>query len=369
MFINKLKLQNFRCFSSKTFSFESNVVLIEGDNGSGKTTLLEALHYACYFKSFRTGLVRDLINLDKNHFFFSVNFDESAGEENQIQIGLSTEESPMKRVVQFNGKKIRSYKDLISHYRVISLAEDDLLLVQGGPEHRRLFLNQLVLLFNPEFLTNLKRYEQIKEHRNSLLRQGKGLEKGVTSELTSWSKQLWEASIILQQERIARLKELEKVVNELLVEYFSQNSLSVTFTYNVKKDIMSAGSFEGFWKTYSERNVGLEWKLGRGLFGAHLDDFLVIFQKKGARAFASRGQQKLVVFLLKIAELKLLEQIEIKSVLLLDDFLTDFDQNRISQCLDVLSKLDCQAFVSCPIKSFLAMHYKSQKNDVQVISL
>ena len=41
MFINKLKLHNFRCFEDVEIEFEKGLTVIVGDNGAGKTTILE----------------------------------------------------------------------------------------------------------------------------------------------------------------------------------------------------------------------------------------------------------------------------------------------------------------------------------------
>lgn len=61
MRIVSVQLRHVRCFASLELDFESPVVLIHGPNGSGKTTILEALHYACYLKSFKTHLPKELI--------------------------------------------------------------------------------------------------------------------------------------------------------------------------------------------------------------------------------------------------------------------------------------------------------------------
>lgn len=368
MFIQKLRLQNYRCFSDQTFSFDKKFVLIEGANGSGKTTILEALHYGCFLKSFRTNRVRDLFSFDQKNFFLQVDFEEKAGDFNHVQVGISLDEKAPKRLVKFNKKVIKSYRDLISHYRIVSLTENDLMLVQGAPEVRRYFLNQLCVLFKPDLIGHLRKYKQILEHRNSILSTINESMLTKNTELKIWSKQLWEESRLLQQERIAHLKELEKDINELLAEHFSSLDLKIGFSYQVKNKISDYETFEDFWKGYSSK-LETEWRWRRSLFGAHLDDFSVIFQEKKAKQFASRGQQKLVLFLLKIALAEKLEKKNMQVTLLLDDFLTDFDHQRLTDCLSLLSKLSCQVFITCPLKSLITKHYTESPDLMQVISL
>lgn len=369
MFIHKLTIQNYRCFRKKTFSFEKPFILIEGGNGSGKTTVLEALHYGCFLKSFRTGKAKELVSFDQDHFFIQVNFEENQGDHNQVQIGVSFENGPKKQLVKFNKKTIKSYRDLISHYRIVSLAETDLQLVQGAPEHRRYFLNQLLVLFEPDQLAVLKKYRQILEHRNQMLIRGETGE-----HLQIWTQQLWEQSIHLQKKRTFYLHELEQKINVLLSSHFPSLNLTIEFRYHPKA-ITDKTPFDSFWEKYKTKKIDDELRWRRSLFGAHLDDFSIIFQEKKARHFASRGQQKLVLFLIKIALAQQLEAKGMQICLLLDDFLTDFDDERLADCLSLLTKLSCQVFVTCPLKSLILNHHPqtpkklAKSGQIQVITL
>jgi len=368
VFINKIKLRNYRCFKEKTIDFSSQFVLIEGENGSGKTSILEALHYGCFLKSFRTNRGKDLLHFESDHFFLNIDFQEKQGDENSVQVGVSFEEGPQKRLVKFNQKKIKSYKDLISHYRIVSLTEEDLQLIQGAPEVRRGFLNQLLVLFEPQSTAQLKKYRQILTHRNKLLENevaGRGA--ASISELEVWTKQLWEQAIQIQSRRIYYLKELEHKINELLTKHFVKEKFSVRFSYTVKHNIMRE-SFDAFWNDYREKLQHNERRWGRSLFGPHLDDFTISFQEQKARYFASRGQQKLVVFLIKIALLQKLEEAGMPASLLADDFLTDFDDQRARKCVAILMQLSCQVVVTTPIKSDI-FEQASQKSEIQTISL
>ena len=90
MLINGITLTNFRCFTKQQFAFTSKVVLIEGPNGCGKSTLLEALHYACYLKSFRTANGREIVAHSGDHFFISVDFEErNFAAQHHVQIGFA----------------------------------------------------------------------------------------------------------------------------------------------------------------------------------------------------------------------------------------------------------------------------------------
>ena len=83
---------------------------------------------------------------------------------------------------------------------------------------------------------------------------------------------------------------------------------------------------------------------GRSLFGAHLDDFVIRFQDTHSKLYASRGQQKLLVMLIKMAQVQEITRGEGRLLLLLDDFLTDFDKKRAERCLQTLVGLKGNLF-------------------------
>lgn len=351
MHIKKLKLRNFRCFSEKEFEFDEKFVVIKGKNGSGKSSLLEALHYCCYLRSFRTHLNRDLIKIDQDYFFIEIEVERSQIS-SQILVGFSNEQG---KVVKYNQKSVNSYRELISQYRAVSVCADDIIVVSGAPEFRRDLLNYSTLLLNPDLFATFRRYNQVLEQRNSLLRQIKlnpGITTSLTDELLIWSEKLWIETVALQNVRIDYLDMLEKRVNKLLKNYFdaTESDLQVRFSYSQKNAAGKTATFADFWQEYSIKDSQkMENALGRSFYGAHLDDFGINFYGKKAKIYASRGQQKLIVFLIKIAQLDCMAEAGIPGVLLLDDFLTDFDQQNLTRGINLLNERSFQVFITSPI--------------------
>jgi recombinational DNA repair ATPase RecF len=144
---------------------------------------------------------------------------------------------------------------------------------------------------------------------------------------------------------------LEQSVNELMSSYFSSimgEGVRITFDY-AAKNMPHEDDFEKFWGSYEKSHYAMECDYGRSMFGAHLDDFSITFQNKRARVYASRGQQKLLVFLIKLAELGQLSAQGGQGILLLDDFMTDFDHAKVEMCMQALKNSPSQVFVSCPV--------------------
>jgi len=332
-------IKDFRCFNTVTINLDNPIILIYGQNGIGKTSLLEALYYACYLRSFRTRNPRDLVALTKDSFFITLRVHDKLSHDSlthTISVGFSDN----KRLVKINNQATTSYKDLLSYYRVVGLTEDDLMLIKGSPEERRAFVDQALLLKNSHFLAKTKEFRVILDNRNALLNNG-SFDK---EEYAIWTQKLWTITRELQDMRIQLLKELEHDINHMLATHIDPD-IAVTFNYQAKKS--SGLPF----KEFLEKNADLladEIRFQRSLFGAHLDEFIITFEGKKSRAYASRGQQKMVLLLIKTAQIKQLIKEKGPVIFLLDDFMTDFDAQRSELLLPVLLDLDCQLIFTSP---------------------
>lgn len=343
MQIKQVLLKNFRCFEHLSLPINNQYVLIEGLNGKGKTSLLEALHYACYLRSFRTYSPQELTRMGQDAFFIKIDVapeHEMLGS-HEIQVGFFGK----RRTVKINQKQIVSYKELLEYYRIITLTEDDLSLIKEGPEVRRAFIDQYVLIDNPDYVHVLKKLQYTVDNRTILLK------KGISQESYDfWTEQLWSVSKQIQHMRAAALHELEQQVSLLIKEYF-QDELHIECRYQYKKGLDKQTTFDQLMSSYPSLMAD-EMHQKRSLFGAHLDDFLMLFQQQKSRIFASRGQQKLIVMLMKIAQIQLLmAKSKLKPIFLLDDFMTDFDPDRGKTIINLLKILDCQLIFTAPART------------------
>lgn len=357
LLINQVHLKQLRCFKEKTIDLAAPLIIIEGENGSGKTTLLEALYYACYLHSFRASATKEMIQEGQSSFFVRLMLShQELGQinTNELQVGFSRE----KRVVKINQKTVASHKELISSYRVMSITEDDLSLITGSPQLRRTFLDQALALMDVSYMEHLKQYRQILEQRNALLER-RSYETELYHILT---EQLWIATKTIQNYRTQLLAELQKQTNFLVAEHLDRHGM-LGLIYQPKRHLLE--SLEAFLQANPDL-PSQEQRFGRTLFGAHLDDLEIVFYDKRSKIFASRGQQKLLVVLIKIAQLQLLLARFPGAILLLDDFMTDFDQERLGRLLAMLRTLDAQLIFTSPTKSNLLLDQLISFNPLRI---
>ncbi len=334
--LSHIHLKHFRCFDQFDLDIDGPLVLLEGVNGVGKTSILEALHYACYLRSFRTHTTRELISFGKEGFFIQVVLHGESQLTHTISVGFSHN----KRLVKVDQQTVSSYKDLMTYYKVLSVTEDDLLIVQGGPQERRTLLDQFLLLTDSNYGQIMRAYRQLVNQRNALLY-------AAVCNMDTYAiltKQLWEKSREIQAVRQSLLADLQKEVNLLRNTYLA-NLPEITFSYRPKLKL--GDSIEQF--DFNNLNLyAQEKRYKRTLFGIHLDDILISFAGQPSRLFASRGQQKLIVILIKMAQLQILSNQGHPGIFLLDDFMTDFDQERASVLLEALKGLGTQLIFTSP---------------------
>ncbi len=334
-YIRSLSLKNFRCFTSNKFNFDSPIVIIEGINGSGKTSLLEAIYFTCYMRSFRAHSPRDLIKFGSESFFITTVFNDHA-----INVGVLQTGSTTKRQVKIDHTTVTSHKELRQYCRVITITEDDLMLIKGGPEKRRSFIDHALFLLNLDALEIFKLYQDVLDNRNALLCKQTYDEQHIIF----WTKKLWDLSKIIEENRKNLLTIITAQAIPLLKIFWPDYSIS--FEYNSKSG--NSNSFEDFFNEHLSL-FEKEKHYKRSLFGAHLDDIEITVNSKKARYFSSRGQQKLLVMVLKIALVEHLLETQGPTAFLLDDFTTDFDSTVSEKLMDICLKTKAQLIFVSPL--------------------
>ena len=65
MYIEKIKLQNFRNYEQLELDLNKNINIIYGNNAQGKTNILEAIFLSSFGKSFRTKKEKEMIKFNE----------------------------------------------------------------------------------------------------------------------------------------------------------------------------------------------------------------------------------------------------------------------------------------------------------------
>ena len=104
---------------------------------------------------------------------------------------------------------------------------------------------------------------------------------------------------------------------------------------------------EYFEKLKNERRNDI--KKGYTSIGIHRDDFDIYINDKKVSIYGSQGQQRTVVLSLKLTELNIIyEETGEHPILLLDDFMSELDENRVEQFINTIK--ENQVIITCTDK-------------------
>lgn len=311
--LKKLTLQNFRSHLETTVEFADSITLIHGPNGVGKTNIIEALYVLSQGKSFLTSRLIDTLNHDQNEFMIIRGETTDHVLEFIIDNRVTT-----RKLARLDGGKI-AIKNIISKIPVILFEPRILQLVTEEPAERRKYLDRVLCQLSPAYRDALRQYTRVLTQRNSLLKRIREQQVSVT-ELDSWDSLLSEHARTIIQKRTEFFQELE-VKKKDAIDQLTDESVDISYHYepsHKEPDLFLSGLSE-------RRNEDIS--AGLTLRGPHRDDFVIQFNEREAKSFASRGQQRICVLALLLVEYALITELLPQDPLLLcDDVLSELDQ-------------------------------------------
>jgi len=330
MWLERVSLRNVRCFKRYDIDLNPRLTLITGRNGSGKSTILEAVHVLGTARSFRTGTVRDLIPW--NEVAFSIRGTVSCAQsQDHIHIAYSGHE----KSVTINDIPQTSRRELSRILPVVSVSEEDMQLIQGYPESRRLFLDHSATMLDPAHRERLLMYHHVARQRTALILQRVARN---NEDLKIWTEKLYDLSTSIRR---ARRHALQRIEEEITILHEAGGVPAIQCTYNHEEEVTA--------ESWIAQHYDAEMRMKRNLAGAHRDDCIITIAASGttARRFESRGMQKLLVLALKIAHVRLSNG----GILLLDDIISDFDDERFSIVVQLLNYVQAQKIITSPLLS------------------
>jgi DNA replication and repair protein RecF len=329
----RLDIQGVRNLRQVNLAELAQVNVFYGANGSGKTSVLESIHLLSMARSFRGNSVKSLI---------------THGEQQCVVYGNTRHDSVRKASVgvqrrldgdvqlKINGAAARAVSELVEILPTQVINASSFSLLTGAPASRRQYLDWGVFHVEHDFLGQWQRFQRCIKQRNKLLRHGKIAE----SQLSVWTRELCETGEALNLHR--------KSYFALLSERF--RLLSGDLLPGVDK--LELRYRQGWEKSLSLREAldrGLKSDLEQGYThaGPQRADIRVYSEGYLAADMLSRGQQKLVICALKIAQGQLLEELAGKRcAYLVDDLPSELDEEHNRLVCAQLAAMKSQVFIT-----------------------
>ena len=365
-----VRLKSFRAHSDSLIEFAPKINLLHGPNGAGKTNVLEAVHYLCLTKSFLTG--NDAHVLQRGARFFEVEGKFEGEHRASLVARLAYVPSEGKRMFR-NGAPLERLAEIVGELPLVILAPADHVLTDGGPEHRRRFLDAALSQARPVYLDDLLKYRRALKQRNALLHQVRGGGRLAPGTLGAWDEELVQlgARIIDSRRRF-----LEQFAGFLAEAYRLLNAVGEepTMEYVTVANVEDAPDTEAIAERFREKLAGLalrECEQGRTLVGPHRDEVVFRLGDFEVRPYASQGQHRTVGLALRLAAfLYLRDRLDETPLLLLDDVFGNLDAQRAEVVLDLL-KSDAvgQSLITAARAETLARHVRFGTSDHAAIEL
>lgn len=325
MILAQLHIQNLRNIQAARFNLHPHINIIAGQNGSGKTSFLESIYLLGTGHSFRTREITPLVRHDTDSLVVFAR----TNDEQSISIQKSTS-SPTQ--VRLNNYPCHSSSEL-AHFLPCQVFYQDLFqIIDAGPSNRRSLLDWGLFHVEPSYHLLWKNYRRALKQRNSLLRQ-----KAQQEMVKPWDLTLEDLANKLDTFRNDYFAKLEEEFKKLLPKLTRlECSLSYYKGWDRKgtnkslSEILAASYTADLSRQFTQ-------------YGAHQADLIIESQDLRVKQFLSRGQQKIILIALKLAQTIMMPN---PCIFLCDDLSSELDSNHLSSLLNLIKTIKGQFFIT-----------------------
>lgn len=333
MFIKEIHLKNFRNYEDLSVEFNKNVNIFMGANAQGKTNLLESIYITSMGKSFRSNKDRDMIRFGSD--FFRVKIHAWKDEELIVEIAVNQEG---KKGIKVDGVKAKKLSQLLEQIYIVIFSPEDLRIVKDEPEKRRKFMDRELCQIHPSYYNSLNQYRKTLMQRNAYLKEPH-IDETI---LDIWDSKLSEYGSRMILQRDAFVKKVNAISHEIHKE-ITNNKENLQVFY--EPSVAPCENMQDAFYEELKKNRKSDLKKRTTGKGPHKDDLRLLANDMDIRNFGSQGQQRTAALSLKLSEIKLIKEETGESpVLLLDDVLSELDQERQNYLINSLS--DTQVFIT-----------------------
>ena len=352
MWIKEIEINNFRNYKNEKIKLNKNINIFYGENAQGKTNIIEAIFLSSIGKSFRTNKDKELIKIGENNCNIKL-FYEKTDRDGNISINIGN-----KKNILINGIKIKKLSELLGNINIVIFTPDDINVLKGGPQARRKFLDVMISQLRPKYMHIYSMYLKTMEERNTYLKN--------INEKNNYNNSIIENNDLLEiyDEKLVeygyeiykyRKEFIEKIKNKI-----NNNNKNITKNKEIIKIeyISNCENKEKYMELLKSRKK-LDIIKGYTTKGIHRDDFIIYLNDLEVNVYGSQGQHRTAMLSLKLAELQVIyDEIGENPILLLDDFMSELDENRRNSFLENIK--DTQVIITCTDK----LHLKNLKCDI-----
>lgn len=365
--IQQIHYRNFRNYKNYELTDIGDITVFVGPNAIGKTNLVEGIQLITAFNSFRSSKTEHLVRFGEDSSFIRAVLGDGV---RKLDIDFTIYEG--KRSFSLNGKR-KQIKNLRGILPSVVFSPDDLNFIKGSQSIKRAEIDNLGFQLSANYNNVRHDYERILKQKNRYLKEDTThtFLESVNEVLTTIGSQFYVLRTRLVQELIPYIKtyyaELCVGKEEVSIAYipswlkYEDPSLQELMESQLSRDEVKEQL-----DTVIEREFSREHQRRLSLFGPHADQIVFLINGKDASHFASQGQQRSLVLSYKMAEVALLrDRLNQTPVLLLDDVMSELDEQRRSQLIKVISQ-DIQTFITSTNLSYFDDEFLSNAEIIEL---
>ncbi|MGF1584234.1 MAG: DNA replication/repair protein RecF [Bacteroidales bacterium] len=326
MHLKYLSLLNFKNFTELEYTFSSRINCFVGNNGVGKTNLLDAIHYLSLCKSFFNSV--DSQNILHDNDFFVINGKyERENEEENIYCGVKRN---AKKVIRRNKKEYQRLSDHVGLLPVVMVSPGDSVLITGGSEERRRFMNGVISQYDRQYLEDMISYNHAMVQRNILLKDFVRKRYFDRDSLDIWTEQMIGPGERIYEKRRSFIDKMVPVFR-YYQQFVSLGREEVDLVYESQ---LHEADFREILNQAVEKDRVVQYCT----CGVHKDELGLNLGGYPMKKIGSQGQQKTYLIALKLAQFEFISELNGSlPILLLDDIFDKLDQNRVEQIIKLVS--------------------------------
>jgi len=317
LFINTLRLTNFRNIDHLKINIDHHINLISGHNGLGKTNLLDALARITTIRGLKNQPSKDCVNVLKPHYGWGVGLEFSDG--SIVQYGRTPQHD--KTIYHYNHTPI-SHENLRQKIPVLWLTPvGEKLFTEDHSDIRR-YIDYLISLVFPSLHTYRSDYDKALKQRMKLLQ-----DKGDPLWITALEHEIAKNACYISHLRCSFLE----LFQENYAAIISETSKGFpNFTLNISCQSEKAQTPDHYQNTLMQSRTH-DTLSGRSQFGIHRNKIHVLHQEKNIDIYyCSTGEQKAILSHILFIMNDILQSMGLSPpIMLFDDALAHYDQKRI----------------------------------------
>jgi len=287
MILQQLSILNYKNIRQADLELSPKMNCFIGHNGEGKTNLLDAICFLSLCKSATGGMDSQCVCHDEEFAVVQGHYVHEGGTAEEIYLGIKR---GAKKQLKRNKKPYKRLAEHIGLIPLVMVSPLDAMLIAGGSEERRRFMDIVISQTDRNYIDALMNYNKALLQRNALLKQE---EPAPDEELLGlWEEEMARYGQVVYEARERYVREFQPIFQQIYA-YLSLEREEVGLRY-------VSHAQRGPLLDVIRRDRAKDLVMGYSLHGVHKDDLEMTLGGFPIKREGSQGQNKTYLIALKL---------------------------------------------------------------------